>query len=91
MGSCPFLIFSGGRQDIIKVFATVRSTDFHWLELPPLDQPIISMSGKTSGNPLEELLAAIASEQPPTKNVALARYPAADWITKQVVVRTKLT
>ncbi|NEQ17804.1 MAG: hypothetical protein F6K44_30525 [Moorea sp. SIO3E2] len=40
---------------------------------------------------MAELLAAIAVEQPPTKNLALARYPAADWITKQVIVRTKLT
>ncbi|NEO43333.1 MAG: hypothetical protein F6K55_04070 [Moorea sp. SIO4A3] len=69
----------------------MRSTDFHWLELPPLDQPIIAMTGKTSGNPLDELLAAIAAEQPPTKNLELMRNPAADWITKQVVVRTKLT
>ncbi|NEP48240.1 MAG: hypothetical protein F6K65_05135 [Moorea sp. SIO3C2] len=57
----------------------------------PRPTEIISMTGKTSGNPLDELLAAIAAEQPPTKNVALARYPAADWITKQVIVRTKLT
>ncbi|NEO69774.1 caspase family protein [Moorena sp. SIO3H5] len=78
-------------QDIIKVFATVGTTDFHWLELPPLDQPIMAMSGKTSGNPLDELLGAIASEQPPTKNLELMRNPVADWITKQVVVRTKLT
>ncbi|NEO92631.1 MAG: hypothetical protein F6K56_21275 [Moorea sp. SIO3G5] len=84
-------IFGREGQDIIKVFATVGTTDFHWLELPALDQPIMAMSGRRSENPLEELLAAIAAEQPPTKNVALARYPAADWITKQVVIRTKLT
>ncbi|NET62295.1 MAG: hypothetical protein F6K47_41175 [Symploca sp. SIO2E6] len=78
-------------QDIIKVFATVGATDFHWLELPPLDQPMMLIGEKTAGNPLEELLSAIAAEQPPTRNLKPATYAAAKWITEQIVVRTQLS
>ncbi|GAA6618389.1 caspase family protein [Scytonema sp. NUACC26] len=74
-------------QDILKVFATVSATDFHWLELPPLDRPILFSTGKSPENPLEELLAAVAASQPPTKNLEPARYPASEWIAEQVVVR----
>ncbi len=75
-------------QDIIKVFATVGATDFHWLELPALDQPSASRSSRSAGNPLEEILSAIAAKQPPTRNLQPVRYAAAEWITEQVVVRT---
>lgn len=75
-------------EDIIKVFATVGATDFHWLELPPLDKPLVSIGTKSPGNPLEEILSAIAAEQPPTKNVQPVRYAAAEWITEQIIVRT---
>lgn len=69
------------------MFATVGATDFHWLELPPLDKPILFPTGKSPENPLEELLAAVAASQPPSKNLEPARYPASEWIAEQVVVR----
>jgi hypothetical protein len=75
-------------QDIIKVFATVGATDFHWLELPPLDQPIFSINHKAPQNSLEEILSAIAAEQPPMKNVQPIRYAAAEWITEQITIKT---
>ncbi|MGB3759280.1 MAG: caspase family protein [Rivularia sp. (in: cyanobacteria)] len=75
-------------QDIIKVFATVGATDFHWLELPPLDQPIFSINHKAPQNPLEEILSAIAAEQPPMKNVQPVRYAAVEWITEQIIIKT---
>lgn len=75
-------------QDIIKVFATVGATDFHWLELPPLDKPIFSIGEKAPQNPLEEILSAIAAEQPPMKNVQPVRYAAAEWITEQLIIKT---
>ena len=74
-------------QDILKVFATVGATDFHWLELPPLDQPILSPIGKKPGNPLEELLAAVGASQPSIKNVRIVYSPAEEWITEQIMVR----
>lgn len=74
-------------QDILKIFATVGATDFHWLELPPLDRPIIYPTGKNPDNPLEELLAAVAASHPPMKKLEPARYPASEWIAEQVVVR----
>ncbi|MEO1375302.1 MAG: hypothetical protein AAFW70_13470, partial [Cyanobacteria bacterium J06635_10] len=75
-------------QDIIKVFATVGATDFHWLELPALDKPLVSFGTKSPGNPLEDILSAIAASQPPTKNLQPVKYAAAEWITEQIVVRT---
>lgn len=73
-------------QDILKVFATAGATDFHWLELPSLDKPILAPVGKSPNNPLEELLAVIAAAQPPIKNLQPVRYPASEWITEQIVV-----
>lgn len=73
-------------QDILKVFATFGATDFHWLELPSLDQPIFYPVGKTTENPLEELLAAVAASHPPAKNLTPVRSPASEWITEQIVV-----
>ncbi|MBP0016711.1 MAG: caspase family protein [Cyanobacteria bacterium SBLK] len=76
-------------QDIIKVFATVGATNFHWLELPSLDRPIILGSKKGPENLLEELLGAIAAEQPPAKNLKTAKYASAEWITEQIAVKTQ--
>lgn len=74
-------------NDIIKVFATVGATDFHWLELAALDRPTNLGWGKNPENPLEELLAVIAAEKPSTKNLEPARYAASEWITDQLLVR----
>lgn len=73
-------------EDIIKVFATTGATDFHWLELPSLDKPILAPVGKKPETALEELLATVAAEQPP-KDLEPAKYPASEWITEQIVIR----
>ncbi len=49
-------------KDTIKIFATVKPTQFRWLILPSLDQPITRsavMRGKGPKNSLEELFANI--------------------------------
>ena len=73
--------------DILKVFATVGSTSFRWLELPALDQPHLSKS--TRGLPkdaLEQLLAMVADSTPPTRHLNPAVYPTREWTTAQVEV-----
>ena len=58
-------------KDTLKVFATIGTTNFRWLELPPLDKPqersVTTRGGPT--NPLEELFAAITEEAPKMRNV----------------------
>lgn len=77
-------------KDIIKVFGTLGTTNFRWLELPPLDQPTILKPALRGGptNPLEELLAAITVSEPKTRNLNPAAYPTKEWTTVQIEVQT---
>ncbi|BAY35571.1 peptidase C14 caspase catalytic subunit p20 (plasmid) [Nostoc carneum NIES-2107] len=79
-------------EDIFKVFATIGATNFRWLELPPLNQAIPLLEAKgipRSGNPLEELLMAIAAEQPPMRNANPIAFPSREWTTMQVQLTVK--
>lgn len=79
-------------EDIFKVFATIGATNFRWLELPPLNQAIPPLEAKgipRSGNPLEELLMAIAAEQPPMRNANPIAFPSREWTTMQVQLTVK--
>ncbi len=75
--------------DVIKVFATVGTTNFQWLALPALDEPPIAKKATRSvaGSALDELLAAFTSGAPKTRNLNLAAYPSKEWATAQVEVR----
>jgi hypothetical protein len=74
--------------DIVKVFATVGTTSFRWLELPPLDQPTTAKRGVRT-DPLEQLLAAVIEDEPRTRNLNPAAYPSKEWVTAQVEVHVK--
>ncbi len=77
--------------DVIKVFATIGTTNFRWLELPPLDRPI-ERSASTRGvpkDPLEEFLAAVSEDKPKNRNLDPAEYPTKTWVTAQVEVQVK--
>ena len=76
-------------SDILKVFATVGATNFRCLELPALDKPRKGTQIFRASNPLEELLAAVASEKPPSRNVSAAAYPSEKWTTEQVKLVVK--
>jgi len=80
-------------RDTIKVFATLGTTNFRWLELPPLDQPptkvMVTRSAAVSAATLEQLLAAISTRESKTRNLDLAQYPSREWITAHVEVRIK--
>ncbi|KAB8331273.1 caspase family protein [Scytonema tolypothrichoides VB-61278] len=75
--------------DVLKVFATVGATNFRCLELPALDKSRKGTQVFRANNPLEELLAAVASEQPPNRNVSAAAYPSDKWTTEQVKLVVK--
>lgn len=75
--------------DILKVFVTLDAANFRWLELPPLDQPLLPANKRkinTPSNSLEELLAVLASEQPATRQLNPVAFPSREWMTTQVVV-----
>jgi hypothetical protein len=71
--------------DVAKVFATIDSPNFRWLELPALDRPI-GIQATRSGDPLESLFGAIGGEAPPTRALNAAQYPSREWVTQQVRV-----
>ncbi|WP_348982751.1 caspase family protein [Brasilonema octagenarum] len=75
--------------DVLKVFATVGATNFRCLELPALDKPRRGTQVFRATNPLEELLAAVASVQPPNRNISAAAYPSDKWTTEQVKLVVK--
>jgi hypothetical protein len=77
-------------KDIIKIFATINPTQFRWLLLPSLDQPITKsavMRGKGPKNSLEELIANLSEES--TRGVErLDKTKSAnvEWMTTQLEI-----
>ncbi|WP_088243188.1 caspase family protein [Calothrix rhizosoleniae] len=79
-------------EDIFKVFATIGMANFRWLELPPLDQPILPPEARgvsRSDGALDKLLMMFAAEQPPTRKANPMAFPSREWTTVQVRVRVK--
>ncbi len=78
-------------EDILKVFATIGEANFRWLELPSLDQPIISPEAKgvSRSGALDDLLMAFAAEQPPTRKANPVAFPSREWTTLQIRVKVK--
>lgn len=77
--------------DIVKVFATKGAPNFRWLELPALDKPLVSSQSKSRGSdPLENLLAAIAEDQPGSRQLNAA-FAYQEWTTKEIQVRVQKT
>lgn len=77
--------------DVIKVFATVGTTNFRWLELPALDQPRSATRSALvkPQNGLEALLAAVTdrAQGATFRNAVLVTEPSTEWITEQVEIR----
>jgi hypothetical protein len=74
--------------DSIKVFATVGTTNFRWLELPSLDQPSLlkHTTRSVTADPLQEIMVALVEQEPQTRNLNLAAYPSKAWVTAQVEI-----
>jgi len=81
--------------DTIKVFATLSTPNFRWLELPPLDHTIQRKAARRDslGDPLDRLLVAIHEDGPPikTRNISLYTSPSKGWVTAQVEILIKRT
>jgi hypothetical protein len=79
-------------KDILKAFATVGTSNFRWMALPALDQPLVRKGGlaaKSPANPLEEMVAAFTADQPKTRHLKPATYPSKEWVTAQVELRMR--
>ena len=72
-------------RDILKVFASLSTPHFRWLELPPLDGRL-SVSKDHSRQPsgLDLLLDALSDTKPAMRNLNPAAYPSRGWTTAQV-------
>jgi Caspase domain len=77
--------------DIVKVFGTVGTTNFRWLELPALDQPIVPKAATRGGpsSPLDALLAAVVEEPPRARALHTAAYASGEWVTAQVELQVR--
>lgn len=82
--------------DVLKVFATQATTNFRWLELPALDQPVTrSVTRSANMNALEQLLASITDESAservnPTRAVRFVTDGADKaWAVAQVELRVE--
>jgi Caspase domain len=77
-------------KDIIKVFATVHQTNFRWLELPVLDQPLVQKEatrGNSPTNPLEQLMTIITKDKAVTRDLNPSATPSKEWTTAQLEVK----
>jgi hypothetical protein len=88
-GQLPEGITDG--TDLLKVFATLRTTDFRWLELAALNQPQTrdQVVRGTPASPLEELFAALRSNASTMRNLVPSSSPSQEWVTAQVEVRIR--
>jgi hypothetical protein len=75
-------------EDTLKVFATVGTTDFRWLELPPLDE-LPRASLQAPGNELERLFAAFSLDHPPTRNLEPVAKASNEWLTEQLTLMVR--
>lgn len=74
-------------EDTIKAFLTIGATDFLWLQLPALDEPLPTRShNRSTSDPLQ---AVINSLIPPELRARHVRVPSSNkqWCTKQVIVK----
>ena len=86
-------------SDIFKVFATLGQANFRWLELSPLDEPFLSKAARgitatrsSELNPLEQLLASLAEENPPqelTRTGNPVAFPSDEWTTASIKIRVE--
>lgn len=71
-------------RDILKVFASLSTPHFRWLELPPLDGRIsVSKDHFRQPSGLDVLLDALSDTKPAMRNLNPAAYPSRGWTTSQ--------
>lgn len=77
--------------DVIKVFATVDGTKFQLLELPALGQSRKGFGTQKPANALEQLLATVADENSPQRNISVVAHASDEWTTEKIEVLVKNT
>ncbi len=85
------------KMEIIKIFAMYGEADFRWIELPPLDQPLVRAKSKglddtKSRSVLESLFAAFGTDvdkNPPVSRVEAIFEPGEEWVTKEIQITVK--
>lgn len=76
--------FDEGR-DILKVFASLSTPHFRWLQLPALDGAIsVSKDRLRRPTGLDLLLDLLSDEKPALRNLSPAAYPSREWTTGQI-------
>ncbi|MGL4502709.1 MAG: hypothetical protein ACRCU2_26840, partial [Planktothrix sp.] len=70
--------------NVMKVCATVNTTNFELLELPALDQARKGFGTQTPTNSLEKLLSAVVDEDNPTRKVTMVVDACKEWTTEKV-------
>jgi hypothetical protein len=78
--------------DVVKVFATISTTNFRWLELPPLDNPTRGWTERgmrPPGNAKESLFFTMMEEGegPKTRTVSIPAAANGEWTTAQVEIQ----
>lgn len=77
-------------NDILKVFATLGSVSYRWLELPALDRQVPATYDRHHPRtPLERLFARLAAHQPARRGLTPSEFPEEEWITAQVEIRVR--
>ena len=71
-------------HDTLKVFATVEGTSFSWLEMPPLDQPSEKRNFRSTGDALEQMIAAFGEDAPTRQVINLSAPKGRSWTTTEV-------
>ena len=77
--------------DVVKVFATIGTTDFRWLTLPPLDEPTKAWTTRglvSPRNELEHLLFTLMEETGlKTRTLSIPPLSNSQWTTTQMEIR----
>jgi hypothetical protein len=78
-------------RDVIKVLATVGTSNFRWLELPALDEPRAG-ANVWRGEPatrLEEFLEAFMHDGPGSRDLSIEAAASHEWTTVQVEINVR--
>ena len=73
--------------EVLKVFATLGTTSFRWLELPPFDQPLAAPKGGGSGRSAGADAGAVRRRRGsgmPSRDIRPAAFPSKEWVTAMV-------
>ena len=75
-------------REILKVFATIGTANFRWLQLPPLDKQGSNKTVRsTAPGSLDALLDALTNPTQLSRQLSPAAYPSQEWTTAQIEIQ----